>query len=42
MSVQQKLQAMQRFDKGEILRIVAAENGVKKNTVGNLLTPESC
>ena len=35
MSLQQKLKAMQRLDKGEILRIVAADYGVEKNTVGN-------
>ena len=35
MSVQQKLQAMQRSDKGGIFRIVAADHGVEKNTMGN-------
>ena len=35
MSVQHKLQAMRRFDKGEILSIVTADYGVEKNTVGN-------
>ena len=34
-SVQQILKAMQRLDKGEILRIVAADYEVEKNTVGN-------
>ena len=34
MSVQHKLQAMQRLDKGEILHIVAADYGVEKNTMG--------
>ena len=35
MCVRNKLKAMQRLDKGEILRIVAADYGVEKNTVGN-------
>ena len=35
MSVQHKLQAMRRLDKGEILCTVAADYGVEKNTVGN-------
>ena len=34
-SVQRKLKAIQRLDKGEILRIVAADYGVEKNNVGN-------
>ena len=34
-SVQHKLKSMQRLDKGEILCIVAANYGVKKNIVGN-------
>ena len=35
MSVQHKLQAMQKLDKGEIPRIVAVDYGVVKTTVGN-------
>ena len=34
-SVQHKLRAVQRLDKGEILRIVAVDYGVEKNTVSN-------
>ena len=34
-SVEQKLQAIQRLDKGEIPRIVAAYCGIKPNTGGN-------
>ena len=34
-SVQHELKAMQTLDKGEILRIVAADYGVEKNTVGD-------
>ena len=35
MNVQQKLQTIQRLDKGKILRIVAASYRVEKNTVGD-------
>ena len=34
-SVQHKLRAVQRLDKGEILRIVAVDYGVEKNTVSD-------
>ena len=34
-SVQHELKAMQTLDKGEILRIFAADYGVEKNTVGD-------
>ena len=34
-SIQHKLQAMQRLDKGKIPRIVAVDYGAEKITVGN-------